>query len=425
MISKREAELGIIGSIVCRNGYGFDETLLHPGDFSPPFDLIIKKILEVSGKGVSDDFGKILFQEVGADKDSGRAYALSQAVIGCYTGGNLHYFADCLKEIIVHERSENIRLQATVRIKAGEDLETVGIELSGKIAELKNRYLPSEKKFKLGQSCIELLEDIEAGKKPDGMIFTGIPPVDELSGGLIPGDYVALAGRPSSGKTTFALNAAVKCGLKTGLISLEMKAKPIASKIISMASLFNTKTALRNPNKLSMTEKEGILGATSKTLEIASRIELYDVEDISSQLDQVTQTMRQMVKNGCKLIVLDYLQLVEAEGENRQAQVSKISRTIKGLLGRLNVPGIILCQLSRDNEKENRAPRMSDLRESGAIEQDADLIWFLHRDQKSSMSDKIREIRFIQAKGRLSGVGCCQLAYNLDSQTFYGMEKER
>jgi replicative DNA helicase len=340
------------------------------------------------------------------------------------TGANLHVYADALKAHIISDKTKTLREAAVGEIRKASNPDDIGIELARKIHDLNERYQPSENKYRLGEAAIQLLTRIEAGEKPSGLIHTGIGSVDRLCGGLLPGEYVVVAGRPSAGKTTFALNCAANVArshIRVGFISLEMSGAPISSKIVSMVSGCNTKQALRDPSEIPEYLRAQLLECAGQVASLCNAFDFYDYNDLQSEIAAVCRVMRQAVKNGAKLLVLDYLQLIECDGENRQQQVSRISRTIKGQLARLGVPGLILCQLSRANEQENRPPRMSDLRESGAIEQDADLIWFLHNE--GALDRTIRNIRFIQAKGRMSGVGCALLAYNVDSQKFYEVEQ--
>ena len=423
-MTKQEAEFGIIGSLIYTCGDEFDTLLLSPEDFSPPNDILIRKILELNEKRIRDDFDNVLAVSIGMGKD-GRATALAQARNACFSSNNLRFYSDSLKEILVAEKIEKIKYESSTRIKDGDDPEKVGAEAAKSIAETQSRYTPKKSNFSLLEACCSFLDELEKGTQNQKSIKTGIFGVDELSGGIMPGEYVILAGRPSSGKTTFALNAAVRSGVKVGFISLEMNRKQISSKIISMASLTNTKWALRDPSRLKPQEKHDILNSIPDTLKMAERFEFYDTQEIDAALETIIMVMRWCAKAGCELIVLDYLQLVCVSGETREREIGKISQAIKYALGKLKMPGIILSQLSRGNEKENRPPKMSDLRDSGSLEQDADIIWFLHSEKGTDARNKIRKIQFYQAKGRLSGIGFCNLAYHLNSQRFYDLEENQ
>jgi replicative DNA helicase len=130
---------------------------------------------------------------------------------------------------------------------------------------------------------------------------------------------------------------------------------------------------------------------------------------------------REAVGAGAKIIALDYLQLMEGQGNNRNAEVEKISRSWKNLLKELDVPGIALSQLSRNLESEGRRPRMSDLRDSGSIEQDADVIWMLHREKDNSGNE---HTLLLQEKGRQIGRGYCDLMFAGSWQRFNEIERE-
>lgn len=215
-------------------------------------------------------------------------------------------------------------------------------------------------------------------------IPTGFSDLDSMTSGLQPGDLVIVAGRPSMGKTAFSLNIAENVALDTGLpvavFSMEMGATQLAMRMIgSVGRLDQHKMRtgrLEDEDWVRLTTALGKLNDAPMFIDESAGLNALEVRARARRLH------RQCGKLG--LIVIDYLQLMSAtrSGENRATEISEISRSLKALAKELDVPVVALSQLNRGLEQRpNKRPVMSDLRESGAIEQDADLILFIYRDQ--------------------------------------------
>lgn len=210
-----------------------------------------------------------------------------------------------------------------------------------------------------------------------------IPELNEATCGLQPGDLIILAARPSMGKTAMAINCigqnAARQGICVGVFSLEMSKKGLMERILSNESrIFMGK--VRDPRKLTDQDWPALTEASNRI----TRMPLYIDDTGGLELDELCSRARRWVcTKGVKLIIIDYLQLVRNSRttESRQLVIAEISRSLKALAKELNVPILALSQLNRESEKRpDKRPMMSDLRESGAIEQDADLVIFLHRE---------------------------------------------
>jgi replicative DNA helicase len=213
---------------------------------------------------------------------------------------------------------------------------------------------------------------------------TGYHDLDSMTSGLQPGDMVIVAGRPSMGKTAFALNMAehvgVTLGLPVAIFSLEMPGTQLAMRFLASLGRLDQQR-VRN-GRLNDDEWGRLTHALGKLHEAPIHIDETGGINAVDLRARARRLYRQCGKLG--LIVIDYLQLMSAssQGENRATEISEISRSIKSLAKELSVPIVALSQLNRELEKRpNKRPVMSDLRESGAIEQDADLILFLYRDE--------------------------------------------
>lgn len=229
----------------------------------------------------------------------------------------------------------------------------------------------------------EVVEDISAAYDSGGEIIgvaTGFKGLDYMLSGLEAGQVMILAGRPGSGKTTLAFNIAENVALdgkSVMFISLEMSGAEVGKKAVSSFASLNSrqiKTGTLNDEEL--TRLSGAVGTLADT-----KLIIDDKADITIG-EMKTRARMQKRKHGLDLVVIDYIQLLEGKGINRTEQIGHISRNIKLMAKELDVPVIALSQLSRNLEsRSNKRPMLSDLRESGAIEQDADIVAFIYRDE--------------------------------------------
>lgn len=243
-------------------------------------------------------------------------------------------------------------------------------------------------------------------------VSTPFPELDRMTSGFQKGDMVLIAARPSMGKTTFALNLAEHAALREGksiaIFSLEMGMDQLAYKFLcSEANVELTK--LRNGD-LDDRDWENIARASGPLSQ--AKIYIDDTAGISVT-EMRSKCRRLKLEHGIDLILIDYLQLMSGKGESRQQEVSEISRSIKALAKEMQCPVIALSQLSRAPEQRaDHRPMLSDLRESGSIEQDADLVMFLYRDEYYNQDTEDKNIaECIIAKQRNGPVGTIKMAW--------------
>lgn len=248
----------------------------------------------------------------------------------------------------------------------------------------------------------EIESDTKQGGTPSGLL-TGFADLDAMTGGLRPKNMIVIAARPSMGKTSFAMNVAenvaIESKLPVGVFSLEMSNTELIKRMI----LSRSRVSIRNVRDGFLADRDypRITGAAGSI----ANAPIYIDDSPALSILQVRAKARRMAQQyGIKLFVIDYLQLMNAIGgkrrfENRQQEVSDISAGVKALAKELAVPVIVLSQLNRAIEQDkNRKPRLSDIRESGSIEQDADLIGFLYKpktnetDNDDSVLDNDRAI---------------------------------
>lgn len=274
----------------------------------------------------------------------------------------------------------------TKAYEESEDVDTLLDFAEGKIFEI------SEKRLKKGFTALEPIirstfEKIEklthSGRTGITGVATGYKKLDEMTAGLQRSDLVILAGRPSMGKTAFALNiarnAALDYGMPVGIFSLEMASDALAMRLLCTESKIN-QMAVRT-GKLSENQMKLLTHYVDKLM--SAPIYIDDSPSLNV-LELRAKARRLKAEKNVELIIIDYLQLMEGtKGENRQQEITHISRSIKAIAKELDIPVLALSQLSRqvENRDKSKKPQLSDLRESGAIEQDADVVMFVYRPE--------------------------------------------
>ncbi|WP_019625604.1 replicative DNA helicase [Thioalkalivibrio sp. ALJT] len=264
-------------------------------------------------------------------------------------------------------------------------------------------------------AAVNQIEELYESDNPITGVATGYEDLDRLTSGLNPGDLVIVAGRPSMGKTSFAMNIAEYVAMKNAepvaIFSMEMPGEQLALRLLSSMGRINQQK-LRSGRL-----EDGDWPRLTSAVQMLSNAPLFiDDTPALSPTELRARTRRLMREHkGLKLIVVDYLQLMQfpGSGESRAHEISEISRGLKALAKELDVPMIALSQLNRSLEQRpNKRPVMSDLRESGAIEQDADIIAFVYRDEvyNDESPDK-GTAEIIIAKQRNGPIGTVRLTF--------------
>ena len=282
----------------------------------------------------------------------------------------------------------------------------------------------------LGQVVTRSFDIIEELAKNRGQIAgvpTGFIDLDNLLTGLHEGELVIVGARPSMGKTSFAMNiaahASINKGKKVAVFTLEMPREQIAMRVLCS----DARVDMQRVRKGTLDNDDWVRLAKSLTPMAAAPMYIDDTAGITpSQLR--SRCRRLMMDRGLDLIVLDYLGLMHADGrvENRQLEVSEISRQLKAIALELKVPVVACAQLSRANkDRQDKRPMLSDLRDSGSIEQDADVVMFLHREEyynKETEDKNIGEV--IIAKQRSGPLGTVKLAWLGEYTAFANLARE-
>lgn len=290
-------------------------------------------------------------------------------------------------------------------------------EVIRELRELDGRLNGSEVR-NISKSIGAWVEGIEQGiENPNPGLRTGWPDLDTRLGGLLPGNLTIIAARPSMGKTAAAVNIAAKQDKPVLFFSLEMSEQEVLNRLVSMHGVDHGH--LRDPRNLTDQDWPGI---TKAMTEINERSIL--INDAGGTSIAGIEAMAQRTKGttGLGLIVIDYLQLVTCKSESRLQEVSEVSRRLKALAKNLAVPIIALCQLNRGCENRlNPVPNLSDLRESGQIEQDADQVIFIHRPEVFEEGERPGEAEFWIKKNRHGESGCITLGWHGRYQRFVSL----
>jgi len=257
-------------------------------------------------------------------------------------------------------------------------------------------------------------------------LATGFVDIDEMTSGLQKGDLIIVAARPSMGKTSFCLNVAQHASLRAGetvaIFSLEMSKEQLVLRMLCADARIDSHK-LRTGN---LQEKDWARLAKAYADLSASRIFIDDSATVSP-LEMRAKCRRLKAEHGLGLVIVDYLQLMSSGGrvENRQQEISAISRSMKGLAKELGAPLVALSQLSRAPEaRTDRRPQLSDLRESGAIEQDADVVMFIYREEEHKPTEENRGIaEIIIGKQRNGPTGSKKLAFLKEFTRFENLQQ--
>ncbi len=280
----------------------------------------------------------------------------------------------------------------------------------------------------------EAWERLESLQKNQGTIRgvpTGFPQLDNMLAGLQKSDLIILAARPSMGKTALALdiarNTATKHGTAVGIFSLEMSSQQLTDRMLAAQAGVNSWN-LRTGKKF---KHEDDYGRLQHAMADLSEAPIYIDDSASTTVLAMRAIARRLkLEKDLGLLIVDYLQLItptnQRAGDNLVQQVTEISRSLKGMARELNVPVLALSQLSRAVEQRGGRPRLSDLRDSGSIEQDADVVMFIHRDDmmgNRSANEKTNVAEILIEKHRNGPVGKVDLLFDEESTRFTTPEK--
>lgn len=429
-----EAEQAVLGAIFLEpSSLTNTSEILIPEDFyRAAHQKIFNVMLKLNDQGKAVDLITVT-EELAAAKlleDTGGISYLSELAGSVPTAANIEYYAR-----IVEEKS---LLRRLIRTATGiaqdgytreDEVETLLSEAEKNIMEVAQRKNTGAF-HSIKDVLVRTYDNIELMHNRVGDITgiaTGFNELDRMTAGFQRNDLIIVGARPSVGKTAFALNIAQNVATKTGenvaIFSLEMGAEQLVMRMLCAEGNIDAQRlrtgSLTDEDWGKLTMAMGSLSNAGIFIDDTPGIRISDIRSKCRRLKQ---------EHGLGMILIDYLQLILGSGrsgENRQQEVSEISRSLKALARELQVPVIALSQLSRGVEqRQDKRPMMSDIRESGSIEQDADIVAFLYRDDyydKESENKNIIEI--IIAKQRNGPTGTVQLAFVKEYNKFVNLEK--
>lgn len=393
MPNNQEAEEAVIGSMLLdQEAIVLAAEKLNDNDFyNTRYRVLFSAITELFQEGRPADLVTLVdkLHEKNVSEDIGSVEFLSNIISAVPTSANVKYYVD-----IVQQKSqlrELIRTTEDIANRCYQDssnLPELMEDTERRIFELVQGRASSENFTPIKEIALETLESIQSAAQNSGTVTglsTGFRDLDYRTAGLQPSDLILIAARPSMGKTAFALNIAEYVAMinhvPTAIFSLEMSKVQLAKRLVSMNSKVDSQKirtgTLEDDEWAKITESSIILGESSLFIDDTGSISINELRSKCRKLK---------IENGLGLIIIDYLQLMSgnsgAKNISRQQEISDISRSLKSLARELDCPVIALSQLSRKvEEREDKRPILSDLRESGAIEQDADVVMFLYRDE--------------------------------------------
>lgn len=426
-----EAEQHVLGSLLMDK-----EAMIKIVDFLQPRDfynrnhqVIFDAMLELYQKSEPIDILSVAnkLKELGVSKEIGGSSYLTNLVNSVSSAGYIVNHARMIqKKRILRDIISASYDIAEMSHNETNDVDMLLDNIEQKIFSISQESLKQE--FSpLKDALTEAWERIETRSKGDVPrgVPTGFKKLDNHLAGLQASDLIILAARPSLGKTSLALaiakNAALKHDVAVGIFSLEMSKEQVVDRMISAES--NVDLWRLRTGHFETSGEHNDFARIRDSLDKLSKAKIF-IDDAAAPdvLQMKTMARRLQAEHGLGLIIIDYLQLIKPRGtsDNPVQQITEISRALKGLAKELNVPVIALSQLSRAVEQRpSKVPRLSDLRDSGSIEQDADLVLFIYREEeRDNPNKKTNQAQIIIAKHRNGPVGAVDLYFDDQRATF-------
>ncbi|WP_124068157.1 replicative DNA helicase [Clostridium sp. E02] len=430
-----EAEQSVIGSMLMdRDAIIAASEIVTAGDFyQHQYGIMFEAMVELFNENLPVDLVTLQnrLKEKDVPPEVSSLEFVRDIITTVPTSANVKSYAQIVRDKAVLRRLIKANEDIANTCYAGkEPLETILASTEKTIFDLlQNRN--SGNFVPIRQVAMNVLEKIEEASKNQGTV-TGLPTgfidLDYKTSGLQPSDFILIAARPSMGKTAFVLNLvdhiAVKKGLPAMVFSLEMSKEQLVNRMLAMESNVDSQKlrtgTLSDTDWDAVVEGIGIIGNSKLIIDDTPGISLMELR---------SKCRKMKLEFGLSVVIIDYLQLMSGSGkggENRQQEISEISRSLKALARELSAPVIALSQLSRACEtRQDHRPMLSDLRESGAIEQDADVVMFLYRDDYYNKDTDMPNIaELIIAKQRNGPIGTVNLVWRPEYTKFANMAKQ-
>ncbi len=431
-----EAEQSVIGSMIMNKDAIVTASEILCGDdfYSRQYGIIFDSVVELNDRGEVVDL--ITLQNKLKEKDLPPEVSslefVKELLSMVPTSANVEYYAKIVADKSMLRRLIRVNEDIANKCYAGKDELEILLEDTEKqifkLIQSRNTgdYVP------IRQVVLNAMDKIEQASKTSGTV-TGIPTgfidLDYKTAGMHPSDLILIAARPSMGKTAFVLNIAQHVAFKekqtVAIFSLEMSKEQLVNRLFSLESRVDAQKlrtgALLDEDWERLIESAGVIGESNLIIDDTPGISISELR---------SKCRKYKLEHNLSMIIIDYLQLMSGSGrgsESRQQEISDISRSLKSVARELQVPVLALSQLSRAVEQRpDHKPMLSDLRESGAIEQDADVVMFIYRDEYyNADSEKKGTAEIIIAKQRNGPIGSVDLAWLSQYTKFANIERSK
>ena len=429
-----ESERALLGALLLKPDAIHDVSdLIHSDSFyAEKHRLIFTAMRELAEHGSPIDLLSLserLSDQGLLERAGGRSY-LAELIGSAPAPGNFAHYAELVsrKSLMRSLIDASYAITESAYDDARETMEV--LDEAEKLVYAIGNASAAHKFTAIGDKVHEAWDRIEAlSKKEDGIrgVPSGFPALDNLLSGFHPSDLVILAARPSVGKTSLALdiarNAAVRHGVPVGIFSLEMSSEQIIDRMLSSESFVDSWKI-----RTGQVKSEDDFSRIRDALETLSKAPIFIDDKPGNNILAMRAVARRLKRErGIGLIIVDYLQLMAPTStkasDSMVQQVTEISRSLKGLARELEVPVIALSQLSRAVEQRGGRPRLSDLRDSGSIEQDADVVMFIHREDKNNKeSDRPNIAEILIEKHRNGPTGKVELYFDEKRTSFQPLD---
>jgi replicative DNA helicase len=432
-----EAEMSVLGSLMLdKNAIIKIADLVHPEDFYKDANkLVYETMLDLYEAREPIDVLSLsnkLEEKKQLEKIGGASY-LTEIVNAVPTASNvIHYAKVVQKKSLLRKLITAASDIVELGYEEAEDVEKVLDEAEQKLFKVSQKYVKADfvpLKTYL-ESAFNRIDELHKGDKDLRGVPSGFADLDNVLAGFQKSDLVILAARPSIGKTALALdiarNVAVQKKIPVGIFSLEMSSDQLVDRMLSAQGKVDA-WRMRTGHLVS-NDREDDFAKIGEAMGALSEAPIF-IDDAASAnvMEMRTMARRLQAEHNLGLIIIDYLQLMQGRStDNRVQEVSEISRSLKQLARELNIPVIALSQLNRSVESRSpQVPKLSDLRESGSIEQDADVVMFLYREDREKPDTPNKNvIQVIVAKHRNGPLGTANLYFNDAITSFSSLEKK-
>ena len=430
-----EAEQSVIGSMIMdREAIVVASELISGEDFyNRQYGILFETMVELNEEGNPVDLVTLQnrLKEKDVPPEVSSLEFVRELITAVPTSANIKYYANIVAEKATLRKLIRLNEEIANTCYAGkESLEFILEDTEKRVFQLVQKrntgdFVP------IRQVVMNAMDKIETAAKNKGSV-TGIPTgftdLDYRTAGMQPSDLVLIAARPSMGKTAFVLNIAQHVAFKknkaVAIFSLEMSKEQLVNRMFSLESSVDAqklRTGQLNDQEWErLIESAGVIGRSNLIIDDTPGISISELR---------SKCRKFKLEHGLSMIIIDYLQLMSGSGrsDSRQQEISDISRSLKSVARELNVPVLALSQLSRAVEQRpDHRPMLSDLRESGAIEQDADVVMFIYRDDYYNHdTDKKGVSEIIIAKQRNGPIGTVELAWLPEYTKFANLEHSR